>query len=353
VTAAGVAPRIAVVIVNYRTPGLALGAVRSLIAERARLPTLRAVVVDGGSGDGSADRIAAGLADPSLAGWATLTALPLNGGFGWANNQAIQALMQGDDPPDYIHLLNPDAEVEPGAVVALAAVLDREPGCAAVGSLLLDPDGTPSGSAFRFQGPVAEFVNGARAAAVGRLLRVPPVLAAATAGQVDWATGASLMLRTAALRETGLFDTGFFLYFEEVELMWRLGRAGWTVRHEPASRVRHVGGAATGVRDGEAQSRRLKARPSYWYRSRRRQYALTRGRRTAAAAGLAWLAGNALFGLRRLAGLGGRQHLVIEREGRDLWRHGLWPDASDTAPAATPWDEPPGRPPAWMAARPR
>lgn len=342
-------PRVAVVIVNYRTPDLALAAVRSLAAERERVPGLRVVLVDGGSGDGSADRIAAGLADPALSGWAEPMPLPINGGFGWANNQAIQRLMQGDGPPDYIHLLNPDAEIEPGAVAALVAVLEREPRCAAVGSLLLDPDGSPSGSAFRFQGPVGELVRGARIDGLRGLLRVPSGLVAnAPAGVVEWATGASLMLRTAALREVGLFDTGFFLYFEEVELMWRLNAAGWHVRHEPASRIRHVGGAATGVRDGETRSRLAAPRPAYWYASRRRYYALARGRGVAAAANLAWLAGSALFGLRRALGMG-RQHLVTRNEARDLIRHGILADKADATPHIARWDDPVGREPAWMA----
>jgi len=339
---------VAVVIVNYRTPELALGAVRSLAAERGRVPGLRVVVADGGSGDGSAEAIGRGLADPALAGWATTMPLAVNGGFGWANNQAMQMLMQGKDPPDFIHLLNPDAEIEPGAVAELVAVLEREPRCAAVGSLLLDPDGSPSGSAFRFQGPMGELVRGARVDAMRRLLRLPSGLVEdAPSGVVDWATGASLMLRTAALREVGLFDTGFFLYFEEVELMWRLNRAGWTVRHEPASRVRHVGGAATGVRDGETRSRLAAPRPPYWYASRRRFYALSRGRGIAAAANLAWLAGNALFGVRRLLGFG-QQHMVTRSEARDLFRHGVLADTADITPQIARWDEPVGCEPAWM-----
>ena len=65
--------------------------------------------------------------------------------------------------------------------------------------------------------------------------------------EVDWTTGASVMFRSEALGQTGLFDEGFFLYHEELELMWRLRRAGWTIAFEPRSRVRHVGGVTTGM----------------------------------------------------------------------------------------------------------
>ena len=340
--------RIAVVMVNYRTASLALAALRALAGERAAHPDLEAIVVDGGSGDGSAEMLAQGLRNPAFAGWTSLLPLDINGGFGWANNQAMLRLLQRADPPEYIHLLNPDAEVEPGAVTRLAEALDRHPECSAVGSLLIDPDGTPSGSAFSFPSIGAELMRGARIGALQRLLRLPPpALLGIPAQEVDWATGASVMLRAAALRETGLFDTGFFLYFEEVELMWRMARAGWTIRHEPASRVRHLGGAATGV-NGSLRVERRPPLPPYWYASRRRFLALTRSRAQSLAASLAWLGGHATLALRQRMGRA-RQHIRTDEDARRLREHGLLPDRRDRTPAAPDWDEPPGKPPAWMA----
>jgi GT2 family glycosyltransferase len=339
--------RIAVVIVNFRTPGLALGAVDALIGERPAEPGLRVIVVDGGSGDGSAERLRAGLAEPARTGWTELLACDLNGGFGWANNQAMLRLLQGSDPPDYIHLLNPDTVIEPGAVSRLADVLDAYPGCAAVGSQLLEPDGSPSGSAFVWPTIASELDRGAKLGLLGRLLGLKPFETAAPAGEVDWATGASVMLRSRALREVGLFDTGFFLYFEEVELMWRMAEAGWAIRHEPASRVAHVGGAATGVNGSRPDARRP-PRPAYWYESRRRFLALTQGQAKAMIASLAWLGGHASLKARRLIGSGGQQPMV-DRDARRLLQHGLAP--ATISPAITRWDDPPDAPPAWMATR--
>jgi N-acetylglucosaminyl-diphospho-decaprenol L-rhamnosyltransferase len=338
------------VIVNYRTPALALGAVAAIAGERAALPGLRVIVVDGGSGDGSADALAAGLAEARFAGWTELIAAPINGGFGWANNQAIQRLLQDEAPPDYIHLLNPDTIAAPGAVATLAAALDAHPECAAVGSQLIEADGSQAGSAFCRPTIGNELFRGLRMDGLrARLGFAPGVTTGDVPCEVGWATGASVMLRAAALRQVGLFDTGFFLYFEETELMLRLARAGWTIRYEPRSRVEHVGGAATGV-NGTIVVRERPALPRYWYQSRRRLFALTQGRAGGALASLAFLAGHLVFRARRLAG--GVRHVVPTRdEARGLLRHGLVPDAIDLAPAATPWDEPPGAPPAWMAAR--
>lgn len=332
----------AIVIVNYRTPDLAIGCVRSLIGERAALPGLEAVVVDGGSGDGSAERIGAALADPDLAGWASLLPLPVNGGFGWANNQAMLRLLQQPGPPDFIHLLNPDAQAESGAVVRLADHLARHPRCGAVGSLLLDPDGTPSGSAFRFPSIGREFLRGSATPALGRLLGIAPTLMQEPGAEPDWVTGASVMLRADALREAGLFDDGFFLYFEEVELMWRLRRAGWSIAHEPRSRVVHVGGAATGVRVTKAQRR-----PAYWFDSRRRLFARTRGTAVLRGASLAWMAGRAVWKARQLLHLTKGQPAAAP-ETTDHLRRSLRARPEDRRAAVVRWNDMPGTPPAWM-----
>lgn len=336
------ARRIAVVIVNYRTPDLAIGAVAALEPERVAEPDLQVVVVDGGSGDGSAERLAGAFAGSD---WVEVLPLPENGGFGWANNQAMLRLLQSDTPPDYIHLLNPDTEVEPGAVSRLADVLDAHPRCGAVGSQLLEPDGAASGSAFSWLTIGRELDRGAKLGLLGRLLGHKDYQIIQPAGEVDWVTGASVMLRAAALREAGLFDTGFFLYFEEVELMWRIHKAGWTIRHEPASRVRHVGGAATGI-NGSREEALRPARPDYWYRARRRYLTLSFGRPAALTASLAWLAGHATLLARRLIG-SGKAHPMVEADARRLMRHGFAPVAQP--PAFPQWDEPPGRPPAWRA----
>ena len=339
---------VAAVMVNFRTPALALSAARALASARADFPDLRLVIADGFSDDGSVAALAEGIAGGDLADWVTLLPLSTNGGFGWANNQAMLRLMQSDMPPDYIYLLNPDTEVTPGAVAALVETLDHHPRCAAVGSLLLNEDGSPSGSAFRFPSPGRELLRGARTGGIGRLLGITPVLVDdGKAGEVDWVTGASMMFRAAALKQTGLFDTAFFLYFEEVELMHRLARAGWTARHEPASKVHHLGGASTGLAYNRKDLAVGPPLPRYWFASRRRCFALTGGTGNALSASILWLTGHAFYMLRRVLGRGG-SHIPNRREARDLFAHGLLPSRADMTPDLTRWDEPPDRSPAWM-----
>jgi N-acetylglucosaminyl-diphospho-decaprenol L-rhamnosyltransferase len=333
---------VAVVTVNYRTPEMTLACVKALALERIAIPDLRVVVVDGGSGDGSADKLRDGIAAYD---WVELLALDFNGGFGWANNQGIMHLLQGAAPPVFIHLLNPDAVIMPGAVVALRDELNAHPECAASGSQLLNGDRSKSGSAFRFPSVAREFFRGAQMNRVGRALGVTEgIIFPDRAEQVEWVTGASMMLRAEALRQVGLFDTGFFLYFEEVELMHRLTRAGWTMRFVPDSRVLHIGGAATGIADAELQHRT--SIPDYLFASRRRFFARASGPTAARHATLAWLAGNRLLRTVKLFGmLQERPSAHAERAG--LRKHGITASKFDRTPAITHWDDEIGVMPAW------
>ena len=63
--------------------------------------------------------------------------------------------------------------------------------------------------------------------------------------EVDSLQGASLMLRRAALDETGLLDTGYFMYTEEIDLCYRLRQKGWSLYWVPRSRIVHFGGQST------------------------------------------------------------------------------------------------------------
>jgi N-acetylglucosaminyl-diphospho-decaprenol L-rhamnosyltransferase len=338
------AVKIAAVIVNFRTPELVLRCLSALSGERKRLPYLHVVVVDGGSMDGSVDKLSLALRDPLFSDWVSLLPLPINGGFGWANNQAILQLLLHAQPPAYIYMINPDAEIKSGALTALLDEMARYPKAAACGSRLLDHNGRILGAAFRFPSPLREFSRGLRTAGLSRVLGIKDgMIATDTASDVDWVTGASMLLRSAALHEVGLFDDGFFLYFEEVELMWRLRRAGWNIRHVPASCVTHVGGAATGF--GIEDDRIPRRMPDYWYRSRRRFFSLCYGRLATVLAGTGWLLGHVLWLIRAML-----EHRVdrVPHEGRDFLRLGFVPVNEDFRRSVTTVTSFRSSEPAWM-----
>ena len=342
--AAPSAPSLAIVIVNYRTADYVIRCVDSLIPERAAAGAFDVIVVDGCSGDGSAEKMASHFSGPSYRDWVSVLPLDRNGGFGWANNQAMLRLLQRPQPPEFIHLLNPDTIVEPGAIGALLEVIRAQPGVGAVGSQLLEPDGAIAGSAFRFPSPGNEFSRGVASEKIALLFGVKPIVIERTApGPADWLTGASVLFRADALRKTGLFDDGFFLYFEEVELMHCMGRDGWGLWTVPASRITHIAGAATGVVSGLQQA--VRPFPAYRYEARRRYFVRVGGIAGLMAANLAWLAGKAIaFPLSFSAK---RRAWAIPREFPMTLRHSFWPTRRDSQSSIPQWDEPPGRPPAW------
>ena len=338
---------VAVVTVNYRTPELTERCVASVAKERKHLPTLRMMVVDGGSADDSPEHLAKVLAGRRYAPWIQFLPLPINGGFGWANNQAILRLMRDSPQPRYIHLLNPDAEIEPGAIKHLVNYLDGHPRVAAVGSQLVNQDGSLAGSAFNFPSIRGELARGAGTRALERILKIPPIsVQPSEAAEVDWVTGGSVLLRVDALREVGLFDEGFFLYNEEVELMWRLRNAGWAIATEPRSRVTHAGGSSTGIAPGPTGAHLEPRLPAYLFRSRSRFFALTRGRAGAVAAYAAWLAGYAIWRFRRLVGVPIGN--PVDHQFRDHVAK-AFPRGSDLSASVPSIDSEPTKAPAWMA----
>ena len=111
---------------------------------------------------------------------------------------------------------------------------------------------------------------------VSRLLRrhaVAPPLEAVDA-QVDWLSGASMMIRREIFERIGLLDEEFFMYFEELDFCLHARRAGWTCWFVADSRVVHYVGRSSAVDHTRSATRPL---PDYWFRSRRRFWVKNHG----------------------------------------------------------------------------
>lgn len=305
-----------VVIVNYRTPELVAASLASLAEERRRC-ALRVTVADNASPDDSLPRIRGAIEAGGWSGWVQLLALPRNGGFAYANNAAIRQALESPRPPRYVHLLNPDTEVRPGAVELLARFLEEHPRVGIAGSRLEDPDGHPQASAFRFPSVLGELEWGLRLGPVSRLLasRVVARPPSERAQAADWVSGASMMLRREVFDAIGLLDEGYFLYFEELDFCLTARRAGWPCWHVPASRVVHHEARATGLLHGNATARL----PAYWFESRRRFFLKNHPRWKALAADLALLGGFGAWRIRRV--LQRKPDLDTPHFLADLWRH--------------------------------
>jgi hypothetical protein len=285
------------VIVNYRTADLALECLASLAAQSGPRP-LRAVVVDNGSGDGSAARIAAAVAQRGWVSWVEVRPLEQNGGFAAGCNAAIRTTLQAPDPPEHYLLVNPDARLEPGALEALAGHMNLHPTVGIAGPLLRGSGGEDQRSARRFPSLAGELEAGLRLGLASRLLARWVVAPAprAEAHPTDWVPGACMLVRREVFERVGLLDEAFFLYFEEVDLCRRARRAGFECWYVPSARAVHLVGRATGVSGPES---RLRRRPRYWFDARSRYFRKHHGRVYKVLADFAWALGFASYRVRQ------------------------------------------------------
>lgn len=290
-----------VVIVNYRTPGLTISCLDSLVSEVAANPGTRVIVVDNASGDGSGTAIDAAIADHGWEEWARVVESSVNGGFAAGVNMGVEPTLKENDT-ELFWLLNPDTLVHPGALAALVAFMRDRPTAGIVGSLLELADGTPWPFAFRFPSLLSEIEQGFAVGLVARLLRNHMVLQrmGSEPALVDWVSGASFMVRRSVFEAIGRMDTAYFLYFEETDFCRRAKRAGWECWFVPDSRVLHIAGQSTGVTGQDAS---MKRRPAYWFESRRRYFVTHHGSLYTAATDLGWLVAHAFGTLwRKLSG---------------------------------------------------
>jgi hypothetical protein len=294
----GPTPSVLIAIVNYRTGGLVVDCLASLAAEIEANPGTRAVVVDNASGGCSCERIATAIKERGWSSWAKLVVSPVNGGFADGNNRAIAADMNSGAARDFVWLLNPDTLVRPGAVRTMTEFMRAHPRAGIVGTLLEERDGTPWPYAFRFPNMLGEIERGARLGAVSRLLRdhAIPVRMGNQPTQVDWVSGASMLIRATVFDEIGPMDSRYFLYYEETDFCLQARKAGWECWYVPDARVLHIAGQSTGLTGRQAVVRRM---PRYWFESRHRYFVKNHGRLYAMAADILWIAGHMAWRLRR------------------------------------------------------
>jgi len=265
---------IAIVIVSYKSAQLAVECLASIEAERqaSQGPAIRVVLVDNASGD--LPHITEAVQQNAWTSWVTLVLAPRNGGFAYGNNLGI-ACAYAQGRPSYIHLLNPDTQVRPGAIRSLAEFLEAHPQVGIAGSSFETEDGKDWPYAFRFPTLLSEIDQGIQLGLVSQILSrwtvAQPMNPIAQA--TDWISGASMMIRPSVFEAIGCLDENFFLYFEETEFCHRARRAGFPTWYVPESRVMHMIGKSTNVNEKTRTSRRL---PGYWFDSRIRYYASTR-----------------------------------------------------------------------------
>lgn len=212
-------PSVAAIIVNYRTKGLTRAAAASVLVQPE---VAEVVVVDNGSGDGSAGYLRDHLTDPRV----KVVEAGHNRGFGQGVN-----LGAASSCAPLLLVLNSDATVMAGSVGLLVEALTADDGVGVVAPAIYAPDG-------RTLQPTA----------YGRLPRRGDILlgrwsrSPSDETAPEWVSGVAMMVRRADFDGVGGFDQRFEMYFEDLDLCRRLRDGGKVARRQASATVVHIGG---------------------------------------------------------------------------------------------------------------
>ena len=177
-----------------------------------------------------------------------------NHGYGSAVNSAVNIL---PDSIEWLVVTNPDVTFRAGAIDLLISAAESDPRIGDVGPKIFDKNGSvyPSARA------IPSLRNGIGHALFGRFWPSNPWTArylrydlsdATEARSVGWLSGACLLVRKSAFDEVSGFDESYFMYFEDVDLGYRLSSAGYLNVYHPLAEIVHTGAHST-----EGESKRM------------------------------------------------------------------------------------------------
>ncbi|MFK7845864.1 MAG: glycosyltransferase family 2 protein [Rhodothermales bacterium] len=222
---------VSIIIVNWNGLALLKKCLPSVV--ETEYANLEIVIADNASSDDSVSWIEDTYPDIKI------VRHPENWAFCKGNNEAIPHASG-----EYILLLNNDVEVTKAWLTPLVSALDADETVAAVQPKLLQ---YTNRSLFEYAGGAGGFMDKyGYPFTRGRLF----FTLEEDKGQYDdgmeifWATGAAVLFRRSALEKVGYLDESFYMHMEEIDLCWRLKRAGYAIRVVPESIVYHIGGAS-------------------------------------------------------------------------------------------------------------
>lgn len=221
--------QVSVSVVTYQSAGDIDACLAGIRAQGACVREV--LLADNGSTDGTVDFVRARHLDVRI------LALGRNGGYAAAHNRNF-ARARGS----YLLAINPDVVLHPGYLTELVDHLERDPGLGAAVGRLLAPGPIPriDSAGVTYGRGRTRFIDRGRGAA-------PEAFACEQ--DVFGACGAASLYRSAALDAVSWpgespFAERFFMYYEDVDLAWRLRRAGWRVRYCPRAEAAHARGGS-------------------------------------------------------------------------------------------------------------
>jgi GT2 family glycosyltransferase len=261
------APAVAIAVVSTNLRDLLAATLRSMRPE-ADAGCAEVWVVDNASTDGSPAMVEEEFP------WVRLIASEVNLGYGRAVNEVAKRTST-----PWLAPANEDIELRPGTLERLLRAGEEHPDAAIVAPRLELPDGTTQHSVHSF--PTVGFsllfnlgLHRLNRGLADRLC-IEGSWDPTRSREVPWAIATFMLVRRAAFETAGGFSDDQFIHSEDLDLGWRLSRAGWTTRYEPSATVFHVGSAATKKAFGEDLWVRYMA-ATYSWMARRRSLAIER-----------------------------------------------------------------------------
>lgn len=230
--------KLSVIIVNYKVKHYLEQCLRS-VAEASRGIAVEVIVVDNASGDGSVEYLRERFPD------VTIIASEENLGFARANNLAIR-----NSHGQYVLLLNPDTIVAEETFSDFISFMDSTPDAGGCGAYMLHTDGSFAPESRR--GLPTPFVAFCKMSGLASLFPKSRTLGRYymrylnenEVNRIEIMSGAFMFLRRDALDKAGLLDEDFFMYGEDIDLSYRILKAGYNNYFLP-SRILHYKGEST------------------------------------------------------------------------------------------------------------
>jgi GT2 family glycosyltransferase len=226
-------PRLTIVIVTYNSAGHIDACLRSLTAHAPSIDH-EVLVVDNASRDRTVELV--------RSKWPAVRVLEpgANIGFAAANNVGIR-----QSSGEFVLLLNPDTVVPQRAIDALVQHLDARHDAAVVGPRLIDEDGRPELSFGAMIAPLAELRQ--KVLVRGHARGIPLISTyvhriTRESQEVDWVSGACLLVRREDAKAVGLLDERYFMYTEDVDFCAGIRARGRKVLFEAGVEIRHLRG---------------------------------------------------------------------------------------------------------------
>jgi len=232
--------KLSIIIVNYNVKYFLEQCLHSVRKACIPVGNSEIFVVDNNSVDGSAEMVREKFPEINL------VANDRNKGFSYANNQAIK-IAKGE----YVLLLNPDTIVEEDTFEKIVKFMDEHPDAGGLGVKMLDGKGNFLPESKRgLPTPKVAFYK------MFGLSRIFPksktfnkyhlgYLDDDKIHEVDVLSGAFMLLRKDALKKVGLLDESFFMYGEDIDMSYRLSKAGYRNYYFPETRIIHYKGEST------------------------------------------------------------------------------------------------------------